>query len=284
MRTETEVLTQIGNWARHDANIRAVLLTGSRANPRARLDFLSDYDVAIYANDRAPFQISDNWLNGFGSILARWPLSPDSTFDSNWLTRLVLFDDGSRIDFQISELRHLDPNEYDNGYRVIIDKDGVTDSLNTPTFTIFNINKPSQEQFESLVNEFWWDATYIPKYLIRNELPFAKYMLDAVLRYTHLHRVIEWHIGSRHDWAVNPGLRGKWFARYLDEQLWSAYKASHAGADIEENWRAFFLITELFAKLARQVAQHLGYRYPDDLDMKVTAYTAKLRQGNGEFF
>jgi aminoglycoside 6-adenylyltransferase len=282
MRSEAEVLTQINTWAQGDACVRAVILNGSRANSRTQTDFLSDYDLAVYVTDWRKFQESDSWLKRFGSILVRWPLAPCSTFDDNWLTRLILFEDGVRIDFQITEERDIGSNEYDNGFRVITDKDGMTRSLNTPTFSEFNINKPSQDEFEDLVNEFWWDAIYVPKHLCRNELPFAKYMLDSALRYNHLHRLIEWYIGSGHDWSVNPGCHGKWFSRYLDAETWAAYKDSYAGTEIEDNWRAFFRLADLFERLAAETAAHLGYPYPEGLGKKVMAYAARVRETDSE--
>lgn len=282
MRTETEILPQIDKWAQDETCIRAVILTGSRADPGRQTDFLSDYDIAVYVNDWRPFQKSDNWLNRFGSILVRWPLVPRSTFDSNWLTRLVMFEDGVRIDFQITEACQIGPNDYDNGYRVLVDKDGLTGPLKAPTFSVFNIKKPSSDEFLDLVNEFWWDATYVPKHLWRNELPFAKYMLDTALRHTYLHRLMEWYIGSRHDWAVNPGCHGKWFSRYLDKDTWAAYKACYAGAEIEENWNALFRLGDLFGRLAVETAERLGYSYPQDLDKKITEYAVKLRHTDSE--
>jgi aminoglycoside 6-adenylyltransferase len=51
-------------------------------------------------SDIEPFLEGDEWLEAFGSVMVRWPLRPRSTFDENWLTRLVLFNDGVRIDFQ----------------------------------------------------------------------------------------------------------------------------------------------------------------------------------------
>ncbi|MEW8053187.1 MAG: aminoglycoside 6-adenylyltransferase [Candidatus Thiodiazotropha sp.] len=282
MRSETEVLTQVDAWAQGDACVRAVILNGSRADSKTQPDFLSDYDLVVYVTNLRPFQESDSWLQGFGSILVRWPMAPRSTFDSNWLTRLVLFEDDVRIDFQITEARDIGPSEFDNGYRVITDKDGMTRSLNAPTFTEFNIKKPLKDEFEDLVNEFWWDAIYVPKQLCRNELPFAKYMLDNALRHTHLHRMIEWYIGSQHDWSVNPGCHGKWFSRYLDTETWTAYKNSYAGFEIEKNWRAFFQLAKLFGRLAAETAEHLGYPYTEDLGKKVTEYAARLRQTDGE--
>ncbi|WP_455222120.1 aminoglycoside 6-adenylyltransferase [Kaarinaea lacus] len=278
MRTESEVLAQFDKWAQVDENIRTAILAGSRANPKARLDFLSDYDIALYVTNLKPFHESDDWLRTFGSILVRWPLVPRSTFNSNWLTRLVFFEDGVRVDFQITDAKHIEPNTYDNGYRVLVDKDGLTETLNEPTFTKFNIKKPSKTQYATLINDFWWDATYVPKYLVRDELPFAKYMLDNELRYSYLHQVLEWYIGCEQDWAVNTGCHGKWFKRYLEKETWSEYQSTYAGSGIEENWSAFFRLIELFRKLGKGVAERLGYAYPDDLDQKVTEHISRIRR------
>ena len=281
-RTESEVLNQLQSWAQDEACVRAALLTGSRANPKGQVDFLSDYDVVLYVTDWKPFQESDNWLQRFGEVLLRWPMVPRSTFANDWLTRLVVFEDGVRIDFQITESCQIELHDYDNGYRVLVDKEDMTRFLKAPTYTVFNIKKPSNDEFEELINEFWWDATYVPKQLWRNELPFAKYMLDSLLRCNYLHQLIGWYIGAQYDWAVNPGVHGKWFSRYLDRATWDAYKASFAGAEIEDNWHAFFRLCDLFGRLAADTAEQLGYSYPSIIEKKVIDYAIELKQQEGD--
>ncbi|MCG8488065.1 MAG: aminoglycoside 6-adenylyltransferase [Chromatiales bacterium] len=275
---EENVLKQIEKWALEEECIRAVVLTGSRTAATSNTDLLSDYDIAVYTTDWSQFLNSDNWINRFGTILVRWPITPGTTFDTHWLTRLVLFEDGLRIDFQITEFDQINPKDYDNGYRILVDKDGITNPLKEPTYTIYNIKRPSKDEFTQLVNDFWWDTTYLPKNLYRNELPYAKYMLDNILRHQHLHRLIEWHIGSINDWKVNPGCHGKWFALYLDHATWEAYKATYAGSGINENWNALFKLLNLFGRLASKCADRLGYQYPADLDKKVTGYIYELHQ------
>jgi aminoglycoside 6-adenylyltransferase len=277
MRTESEVLTQFKEWAQNNELVRAALLTGSRANPNSQPDALSDYDIALYVTDLCPFQESDSWLSIFGTILVRWPLVPCSTFDKNWLTRLILFDDGVRIDFQITEATGTDPNASGNDFRVLIDKDGLIKYSGEPDFSAYNIHKPSAEEYKTIVHEFWWDATYVPKYLWRDELPMAKYMLDDVLRFSYLHRLIEWYIGQQHDWAINAGCYGRWFKRYLSAWKWSEYESTYVGSGIEENWAAFFSLVDLFRTLAKEVGSKLGYEYPVELDEKVTDYFSVVR-------
>ena len=66
------------------------------------------------------------------------------------ITRLVLFKDGVRVDFQISDQQTIAPDGYDDGYRVLIDKDGLTTGLNPPTFSEYWVKKPSNEEFDTL--------------------------------------------------------------------------------------------------------------------------------------
>ncbi len=282
LRTEEDVLSQFSEWARRNDVIRAAVLTSSRVNPNPCIDFLSDYDIELYVSDLRPFQQDDSWLRVFGPIMVRWPLKPRSTDGENWITRLVQFKDGVRIDFQITDQTSIEPDAYDNGYRVLIDKDNLTTGLQEPTFSEYIIKKPSRQEYETLVHEFWWDAIYVPKYLWRDELPFAKYMFDNVLRYSFLQKVVEWYIGLQNDWSVSTGTCGKKFKRYLDAETWLEFESTYAGADVEENWRAFFKTVEFFRKLARTVGTSLGYDYPTELDEEVTQYCLSIRKTNME--
>mgnify|MGYP006301961727 CR=1 FL=1 len=280
MRTEKEVLSYFKKWARKNDLIRAAVLTSSRANPEAEVDFLSDYDIELYVSNLRGFKKSDEWLDEFGSIMVRWPFKPRSTGfkDGNWITRLVLFNDGLRIDFQITEQLKIEKDAYKNAYQVLIDKDGITKELEKPTYSEFIIKKPEQEEYETLVNEFWWNAYYVPKYLWRDQLPFAKYMLDYTLRYSYLHQIIDWYIGLENDWAVETGALGKNFKDYLSKEKWKKWEETYAGADIEDNWRAFFIMTDYFRELARKVGDKLNYNYPDQVDKEVIKFCREIRK------
>ncbi len=254
-----------------------MVLTSSRAQPNSHLDFLSDYDVELFVSRLDPFSRDDAWLEAFGSILVRWPYRPRPTGVGSAITRLVLFSDGVRIDFQIDEVAAFDPSGYDDGYRVLVDKDGTTAGIPEPTFSQYVIREPSREAFESVAHEFWWDATYVPKYLWRDELPFAKYMLDTVMRHEYLHPMLEWYVGLQNRWNVETGIHGKRFKRYLDGSTWAEYEATCAGAGLAENWNAFYAMLQLFSWVARSVAQALGFDYPVELDREVTAYCRRIQ-------
>lgn len=277
MRTEDEVLSYFGKWARENDLVRAAILTSSRVNPERRTDFLSDYDIELYVANLAPFQKDDQWLSAFGPIMVRWPFKPRSTGNDGWITRLVLFKNGERIDFQITDQKTIEPDAYEDGCRVLIDKDNMTVGINEPTFSKYLVKKPSSEEYAVIVHEFWWNATYVPKYLWRDELPFAASMLGQAVRDKYLQTVIEWYIGMQHDWSVNTGIRGRKFKRYLDGETWSEYTSTFAGADIEDNWRAFFAAVALFRRLAKILGENLGYEYSTQMDKEMTDYYKYIR-------
>ncbi len=276
MRTQEEVLKQFTEWAQPNDQVRAAILTSSRANPDRETDVLSDYDIELYVADLQPFQQGDGWLGHFGEVMVRWPFNP---IDSGWegVTRLIIFRDKVRIDFQIREAAVAAADAYDDDYRILLDKDGLLAGLKPPTHMEHVVKKPTRDEYEVLVNEFWWDAHYVPKYLRRDELPFAASMLGQAVRDEFLHTMLGWAIGLQNDWSVNPGVRGRYFKRYLDEKTWREYESTFAGAAIEAQWVAFFNAVALFRKLARLVGDGLGYPYPEQVDREMTEYYAWIR-------
>lgn len=277
MRTQEEVLMHFINWASSKNTVRTAIMTSSRVSKDAKIDFLSDYDIELYVTELDVFTKNDDWLKEFGPIMVRWPYKPKPAWKKGWITRLVLFKDGIRIDFQITDQMKIDPNQYDNGYEVLIDKDGITSNLNPPTYSEFIISKPTKEEYETLVHEFWWDAYYIPKYLWRDELPFAKYMLDYTLRYSFIHKIIDWYIGYENNWSVETGALGKKYKSLLSKGIWDEFEQTYAAGGVEENWTAFMRITQLFRKTAKYIGDKLGYEYPDEVDKEVMEFCKKIR-------
>lgn len=277
MRTQEEVLTHFINWANNNKTVRAAIMTSSRVSKNAKKDFLSDYDIELYVNQINDFSQNDDWLEEFGPIMVRWPYKPKSSSKEGWITRLILFKDGVRIDFQITDQMSIDPNQYDNGYKILIDKDGITRNINSPTFSEFIVKKPTKEEYEKLVHEFWWDAYYIPKYLWRDELPFAKYMLDYTLRYSFIHKIVDWYIGYENNWSVETGALGKKYKKLLSKEIWDEFEQTYAAGGVEENWSAFMRTTQFFRKIAKYVGDKLGYKYPDDIDKEVMEFCKKIR-------
>ena len=281
MKQEQEMISLLLAWARQNENIRTVLMTSSRANPYAFTDLFTDYDVELFVNNLDALEKDDGWLNRFGSLIKKVVLQ-----DGNWRTRLVLYEDGTKIDFQISTNDYIEdlagmkelPAKYDNGYKVLLDKDGLAKQIPVPSYKAYITKKPTHEQFAETINSFWGDTAYVANSLWRDELYFAKYMLDNVIRFNYLQPVIEWYLGVKYDWTVNPNKFGRWFKRYLDSDTWTELEGTYAGAGIEENWEALFRTADLFSRLGQEVGNSLGYRYPFEYEQRMREYLLKVRK------
>lgn len=281
MRNEETILNELLNWGQSKKNIRVAVMTSSRVDPNASIDIFSDYDIELIVTRLQDFIKNEKWIFHFGNVIANI-----KERNSKSLTQLVLYSDGVRIDFQlytvsqfiIETKQSLLPEHWDIGYKVLLDKDGLTQMLPQPTHTAYNISQPTHEEFTSLVRDFWWDTTYVAKSLWRNEIFYAKYIFESLIHNEYLKRMIEWYIGSKHSWLANTNKYGRWFKRYLDNETWSQVEKAFADGNIEKNWESLFATTRLFNRIATKVARHLNYEYPFILEKNIIEYLKKIQQ------
>lgn len=285
MPGESEVLGRIIAWATEQPLVRAVLLESSRAVEHAPLDRFSDYDVLLVVSDIRPFADDNDWQRSIAEPLVRFGDAGELLGFTTY-SRLVLYQDHTKIDYAIwpvELLRHIVERQesvelLDWGFRVLLDKDGLAARLPAPTRTAHIPPKPNEQDYQSLVEEFWWESTYVAKNLWRNELLFARYNLDVVMKLELLLRLLEWRVEIDRDWAWKPGMLGRGLRHALPPDLWAALERTYVGPDIAENWEALFATTALFRRVAGEVAQALGYAYPEELDRGVSAYLEAARR------
>jgi aminoglycoside 6-adenylyltransferase len=282
--TENEVLDRLIRLARNDERIRALILESSRTVERSRIDALSDYDVLLVVQDTAAFLADVGWQKAYGTPMVRLPnLGPIHETETNM--RLVLYTDGTKIDYAIWSVALLRqvleapalPDILDTGYQVLVDKDGLASRLRPPTYTAHIPRRPSADDYQALVEEFWWETTYVAKNLWRDELVNARYSFDQVIKFQLLRTLLEWRIELDHHWSLRPGSTGRWLKERLDQLTWDEFAATYVGPAIEENWEALFRATALFRRIAVEVGNALGYQYPSQLDSQLTTYLQGIR-------
>ena len=137
---------------------------------------------------------------------------------------------------------------------------------------------PSREEYETRIEVFFHEATYVAKHLWRDDLMAAKYNLDYAMKMIKLRQMLEWRMEIDHDWSVKPGAYGRGLKRHLTPETVLELESTYVGAREEENWDALFKTIELFRRVAIEVADHLGYAYPYDLDRRVVAYLHKVKR------
>ena len=294
-----DVLDRLCRWAVAQPLVRALVLESSRAVAGAPLDRFSDYDVLLIVSDVRPFVEAPNggpqapsggpqddaWLENFGPPVVRFRDAKE-TWGIRTYTRLVLYRDGTKIDYSIwpVELARLvvergkSPDLLDWGYRVLVDEDGLTTGFPAPTRTAHIPARPTEREYFALVEEFWWESIYVAKNLWRDELVHARYCFDVVMRHELLVRMLEWRVEIDRGWSWKPGPVGRGLKAGLPPELWSELEATFVGPGLEENWEALFRMTALFRRAATEVGAALGYAYPSDLDAGVTAYLRGVRE------
>jgi len=282
-----EVFNTLIQWAEQRESIRAMLLTSTRAVPKAPVDFLSDYDVILIVDDIHPFYEDRSWLEDFGDVLVVYwdPIYPDSEHGNEKTANVTQYADGLKIDFtlwpvellqKIIQAPELQP-ELDAGYRILLDKDRLTEGMKLPTYRAYIPVRPTNEVYQLLINDFFTDVPYMAKCLLRGELLPAKWCLDYDMKHVHLRPMLEWLVGVKHNWSVPTGSLGKGLKKQLPLEIWSQLEDSYAGGNIQENWEALFRTIALFRQVAMEVGAGLGYEYPLELDQRVTTYVQNIQ-------
>jgi aminoglycoside 6-adenylyltransferase len=254
--------------------VLAVVKTGSSSGSDGRRDEFSDLDVEIIAAEPEDFLADDDWFHAFGRV---WVVL---RFDERrFPTRLVVYEDGSKVDYTVASIERLTEMHegldslYERGYEVLLDKRGVTGGLPPATGAFPVRAKPSEPEFIFTVEEFWFEATHMPRYLSRGDLWVVKFRDWTMKR--DLLRMLEWravavaaapvdvwHIGTRmHDW--------------IDEATWRELHDIFGRFAAEDAWRALLATTRLFGRVSRDVADACGFRYPEEMDEQVQGYLTR---------
>jgi len=275
MRTEQQVIDRLLSFARAHAEVRAVVMNGSRVNPNAPKDLFCDYDVVYYVATPLRFLEVQGWIEYFGDLII---LQQNDVFNHGveGFIFLMLFSDGVRIDLSFAALSELAYVVEDTLAVVLLDKDRRIPSLPPPSDRGYYTARPSRKEFDEAVNEIFWCSNNIAKGIWRDELPYAKAMFDEVVRDPIL-KMLAWYAAMQHDWKLNTGKFGRRLKYYLPPDVWEAYLKTYAGPGYPETWDALFEALALVRKLGLELAGHLGYSYPLDADRRMNEYLQHVR-------
>lgn len=285
MKIREEKLKQIIQWAERNPDIRAVLLTSSLVNPYAPVDNFSDLDVELVFESRSAYEVNNEWIRLFGEPISMIEEN-DTVFDGKHAMKMVLYKDHVKVDFKLYQVSEFCeevkeerlPEDWDLGYKVLVDKDGLAKDLKAPTYQTIMIHKPTEQDFKQLFNDFWWDTTYVAKCLKRGDIFYAKFMSENILRTDYLVPLIEWYIASSHGWNnITTNKHGRLFKKYLSTDMWNRVEATFSGSNIEENWQALFACADLVHELGTDLAEKLNFTYPAQLEMDIRNYLNEVK-------
>lgn len=284
MRSEEEMFRQILDIAREDERVRAVFLNGSRANPKVKPDQYRDYDVVFAVTEIGSFRADPGWPSRFGepAIIQESMCNPIDGGEPEDCSRkfiwLMLFRDGVRIDLQIQRLDLVRETYGQDSLTVpLLDKDGLLPPLPPSSDSGYLVKKPAFTQYIGCANEFWWCLNNVAKGIVRDQLPYVKWMFDSVVRRA-LDCMVDWYIGIGTDFSVSVGMAGKYYKEYLPPDLYAQYAATYADGEYTHIWAAIDTACDLFGILARAVGESLGFPYREEEETAMREYLRTMKK------
>ena len=286
MRTEHEMFDLILSIANSDERVRAVYMNGSRTNPNAAKDKYMDYDIVFVVTEIEPFLANKNWINRFGDIAIvqepDWNDEKTGLYDGSYdysrhYAWLMLFKDGNRIDLQIEIKAEAKKNFTAEKLTILLlDKDDFLPKLPPPSDEDYHVKPPTQDEYTAYCNDFWWCLNNVGKGIARDELPYAMEMFNLIVR-RMLNGMTNWYIGTLTDFSVSAGKMGKYYKKYLPNELYSRYIKTYSDGDYDNFWVAIFTACDLFNTLALVVAEHFGFFYRQFEEDSIRDYLNKIR-------
>ncbi|HLI12370.1 MAG TPA: aminoglycoside 6-adenylyltransferase [Alphaproteobacteria bacterium] len=262
------ILQKIILWAQDNSAIQALILTGSLARADQLADALSDIDIEIIIDDPTLLMSDFGWLGEIGQLVTVLPLDPSP--EQHWATRLAIYSGGTKVDYtlagparlcEMANHQKLEPL-YERGYKILLDKAGLTNDLPPPSGHAPTRTLPSNDAFRASVQEFWFEAAHIPKYLIRDELWLVK-QRDQTMKALLL-QMLEWHAASSR--PVDVWHIGTQMKQWVDKATWDELQQVFGRFDVLDSSRAFKATVALYSRIAKDVARSAGFEYPDSVE------------------
>ncbi|MFX1514362.1 MAG: aminoglycoside 6-adenylyltransferase [Promethearchaeota archaeon] len=274
-RSYEQLIERFTGWAQTRSDIRAAIIVGSRARIDHSADEWADLDVLVITTDPDRYLSSTDWLENIGRPLLTF-LEPTASGDG--MERRVLFDTMLDVDFAITPKsaaiqffqEKITPqstieifNTFSRGYRVLLDKDGLTTPLKTIVSSIQTPTPqpPSEHEFSEVINDFLYHAVFTAKHLRRGELWWAKMCCDCYMQSLML-RIIEWHSQATQGWDYDTWFRGRYLEEWADPRVLKGLADAFAHYNEDDVGRALLAAMDLFRWIAIETAKELKYQYP----------------------
>ncbi|WP_373232229.1 aminoglycoside 6-adenylyltransferase [Cohnella sp.] len=275
MRKETEIETELLHFAQADEKVMAVILNGSRVNPNVTKDLLCDYDVIFVVTDPKNYLVHQDWINNFGGLIMMQQNNIETESEDEYIF-LMLFTDGVRIDLSFRRVETINQHFNDSLTKVLLDKDNCLKNFEPPSEKSYLTLQPTKEEFDKKINNILWCSTNVAKGLWRSELPYAKFMLDIIVRQDFMN-LLNWYVGMNNNWSVNTGTALKWLKKYLPVELWDSFENTYSGPANTDIWNSLFEVIRLTKDVGQEIGDKLNYGYPTHDHTNVVAYLEKVR-------
>lgn len=74
---------------------------------------------------------------------------------------------------------------------------------------------------------------------------------------------------------------GKGMKSWASADTWETLHQTFAHFDGEDGWNSLFATMNLFRRLAKEMSEHLGFSYPEEVDRNITGFIFQIKDGEG---
>lgn len=196
MQNQEKILKKIKNFTLSYEPIRLATLEGSRVNKKVKKDKYQDYDISFFLklkSLRKFLNLNKNevikkaklpkFIKEFGEVLFYQAPEGFDFYESglpkNWVSFLVIFKNGVRIDFKFIPLKALkNYYKFEPLSKVLVDKDKRFQKMQNDN--AFCLKKPTKKDFDEVSNEFYWLYGCLEKALLRKQFILANSLLNSM--------------------------------------------------------------------------------------------------------
>lgn len=214
----SQTMNQLKAFFRNRDDLKVFAMNGSKVNKNIPDDIFKDYDVVFFSTNFKQYIEDSSFLDLFGEPLIKTepesdPICPNELLEGKGYVYLVQYISGLRIDFQFRDIDTLDNYlKEDSLTQIIEDKEKLVTSEIMPNDSDYWLKKPSKEQIEFSIAEFWWLIPNILKSSLRKQEILAQFYFDLTRK--ELFQLIAWSIANETTWNENYG---KEFTAILDK-------------------------------------------------------------------
>ena len=272
----TDICDKLCEFAKSDNCLRAVIVIGSTTRDDVPSDEYSDLDLIIVTDD------AEKWFSGeYPDMLGKVGISFIEPTLGGGRERRCIYDKEKDVDFIIFTPRQFIKALEDGvaqwvmnrGYMFLYDSDGYKDLAEKYVEIAVSHTLVSQDEFNNLVNDFYFHNIWACKKLLRGELWSAKMCIDSYLKQRLLKMIEQYEILSS---GADVWHDGRFIDRWADKTVLDGLKTAFAHYEEQDCKNALVNTHILFAKLSADVAEKLGYEYPDNARLCAYEFLQKL--------
>ena len=264
MRAETEMLDLILQTAKN-LQVKAVAMSGSRADTKTPKDEFQDYDVVYIVDDLDNLTSNISWLDRFGKRI----IEQEVRLGHSHLF-LMLFEDGNRIDLTLCPKEHIKEwVDSEAGFTVLEDPEHLFEPY-SQNLERFWIHPATETDFKNSCNEFWWVSSYVVKGICRKQVIYATDHLYGICQ-QELLKVLAWQVASDRG-AVDIGKNCKYLFNYLPTEKEKEFSSLLDFASLDKIIQSLFATMQLFHQEAQSLAHKMGLDYDKEVAEKMIQY------------